>query len=197
MCVGSPSVTPLYLSQMIGLRYASQCHTSRVSRAFVKEDSAEPPLVVPRAPLPQGTPNYVTRRGLAELRSERAELEAARPDPDALGDSGSGALAAHNARLSALDARIASAVMPDVATLPHDEARFSAAVTLRNEAGEERRFRIVGVDEADAQSGRIAFTAPLARKLTGKRVGEVVQLGHARAEAEFEIVAIDYAQEPP
>lgn len=165
-----------------------------MSRAFVKEDSAEPPLVVPRAPLPPGVPNYVTRRGLAALRSERAVLEATRPAADAL--EGSGALAAHNARLGALDARIASAVIPDSAALPHDEVRFSAAVTLRTEAGEERRYRIVGVDEADAQSGRIAFTAPLARRLIGKRVGDAIQLGHAGSEIEFEITAIDYGQEP-
>src|SRR5438552_3406008 len=28
-----------------------------VSRAFVKEDSSEPPLIVPRPPLPEGSPN--------------------------------------------------------------------------------------------------------------------------------------------
>jgi transcription elongation factor GreB len=164
-----------------------------VSRAFVKEDSTEPPLVVPRAPLPDGAPNYVTRRGLALLRDERAALEAARPDPEAPG--GAAALATHHARLSALDGRINSAVLPDPAILPHDEVRFSAQVTLESEAGAERRYRIVGVDEADARSGRIAFTAPLAVALAGKRVGDGVMLRQPGGEIEFEIVAIDYTQE--
>jgi transcription elongation factor GreB len=164
-----------------------------VSRAFVKEDHAEPPLVVPRAPLPAGVTNYVTARGLALLREERQALEAARPTTD--GPDGAAALAAHQARLGALDARIASAVVLAPASLPQDEARFSALVTLRSEAGTEKRYRIVGVDEADAQSGHIAFTAPLAAALSGKRVGDVVSLRGPGGEQELEIVAISYADE--
>jgi transcription elongation factor GreB len=164
-----------------------------VSRAFVKEDSSEPPLIVPRPPLPEGAANYVTQRGLALLHEERARLEAARPDPEAL--DATRELAAHNARLSALLARIASAVVLDPARLPRDEARFSALITLRNDAGDERRYRIVGVDEADAHAGRIAFTAPLAIRLSGKRVGDALVLRGPHGEAEFEIVSIDYTQE--
>jgi transcription elongation factor GreB len=159
----------------------------------VKEDSAEPPLVVPRAPLPPGVPNYVTRRGLAQLQRERAALEAARPDQD--GGGGPSALASHHARLGALDLRIANAVTVDAAALPHDEVRFSAAVTLRDDAGHERRYRIVGVDEADPGSGRIAFVAPLARELAGKRLGDTVSLLQQGAPTDYEIIAIDYTQE--
>jgi transcription elongation factor GreB len=159
----------------------------------VKEDSAEPPLVVPRAPLPPGVPNYVTRRGLAQLRRERAALEAARPDQD--GGTGAAALASHHARLGALDLRIANAVTVDAAALPHDEVRFSAAVTLRDDAGQERRYRIVGVDEADPGSGRIAFVSPLARELSGKRLGDRVSLFQQGAPTDYEIIAIDYTQE--
>lgn len=166
-----------------------------MSRAFVKEDTSEPPLVVPRAPLPQDTPNYVTRRGLALLHEERARLEASRPTPDAL--DAANELAAYNARLSALAARIGSAIVLEPASLPHDEARFSALVTLRNQAGDERRYRIVGVDEADAQAGRIAFTAPLAVRLSGKRVGDTVMLRGPQGDVEFELAHIDYRQELP
>jgi transcription elongation factor GreB len=164
-----------------------------MSRAFTKEERVEVPFVPPRAPLPEGTPNYVTRRGLELLRAERAALEAARPDPD--GSNGSAAIAAHHARLGALDARIAGAQLLDPATLPHDEVRFSAAVTLRDENGRERRYRIVGVDEADAKSGRIAFTAPLASELIGKRVGDEVTLRSPQGELDCEIIEIDYSPE--
>jgi len=163
-----------------------------VSRAFVKEGSTEPPLVVPRAPLPEGVPNYVTRRGLSELQRERALLDAARPAASV--DDGA-ALVAHHARLSALEQRIASAVSVDPGALPHDEVRFSAAVTLRDAAGNERRYRVVGVDEADPGSGRVAFTSPLARDLTGKRAGDTVTLRHHGALTEYEIVGIDYSEE--
>jgi transcription elongation factor GreB len=164
-----------------------------VSRAFVKEDSVEPPLVVPRAPLPPGVPNYVTRRGLAALHDERSRLEALRPSAE--GDSGAGLVAAHNARLGELEQRIATAVSVDPATLPQDEVRFSAAVTLENAAGHQRHYRIVGVDEADPAAGRIAFTAPLALALTGKHLGDSVPLRHAGTETDYEITAIDYSPE--
>jgi transcription elongation factor GreB len=160
-----------------------------VSRAFVKEDNVEVPLVVPRAPLPEGAPNYVTRRGLAALREERAALEASRPT--ASGTAGAAELAAYHARLSALDARIQSAVTPDPSALAHDEVRFSATVTRRTDSGDERRYQVVGVDEADPKAGKIAFTAPLARELMGKRVGDSVSLRQP-SDAEYEVVAIDY-----
>jgi transcription elongation factor GreB len=166
-----------------------------VSRAFVKEDNAEPPLVVPRAPLPPDVPNYVTRRGLALLQRERSRLESARPVVDA--ESGAAAMASHKARLGALELRIASAISVDPASLPHDEVRFSALVTLRDDAGHERRYRIVGVDEADPVAGRIAFVAPLARALTGTRLGDSVALRQQGSSTDFEIVAIDYAEEAP
>lgn len=165
-------------------------HTQPVSRAFVKEEGVELPWVAPRAPLPDGVTNYVTPSGLAALHDERARLLASRPDPEAAG--GAAALSAYHARLNALDARIASAVMPDPAALPHDEVRFSATVTLRGEGRLERRYRIVGVDEADAAAGSIAFTSPLARELIGKRVGDVVVLRQPRGEAELEVIRIEY-----
>lgn len=173
---------------MRGLAYAT-----RVSRAFTKEDTAEVPLVVPRAPLPDGTPNYVTTRGLRLLREERAALEATRPHGE--GASAATALTAYQARLSALDARIQSAVTPEPDSLSQDEVRFSAAVTLLSHEGQERRYRIVGVDEAEPKQGRLAFTAPLAAARSGKRVGDTVVLRSPSGELEYEIAAIDYAQE--
>ncbi|HEY4159551.1 MAG TPA: GreA/GreB family elongation factor [Polyangiaceae bacterium] len=166
-----------------------------MSRAFTKEDGAEPPFVAPRAPLPAEVPNYVTRRGLAALREERAALEAARPKAEEADPDTASAVAAYQARLGALEARIASAVLVDPAALAHDEVRFSAEVTLQSADGRERRYRIVGVDEADAESGHIAFLSPLARELAGKRVGDSIQVRSPHGEEELEIAKIDYAQE--
>ncbi len=50
-----------------------------MSRAFVKEDdSRQPPIITPRAALPQGTPNYVTPQGILQLRNELVRLETER-----------------------------------------------------------------------------------------------------------------------
>ena len=166
-----------------------------MSKAFSKEDVADEPVLVPlRPPLPPGVANYVTPRGLDALRAEherrsveRATLEAseaeAKPSP---------ALSVARARLRDLDERISNAVVVDPATHPPGEVRFGARVTVRGESGGERHYAIVGVDEADAARGRVAFVAPLARALLGKKVGDVLVLRTPRGDEELEVTAIDY-----
>jgi transcription elongation factor GreB len=164
-----------------------------MSRAFTKDDREEAPLVVPRAPLPPGVKNYVTARGLAALLAERAELEGERARLIASSaGAAAGEIARYGARIAELEARIASAERVNPAELPHDEVRFSAYVTLRDSSGEERRYQIVGVDEADVARGRIAFVAPLARALLGKRVADVVAVRTPRGEEELELIAVSY-----
>ena len=99
---------------------------------------------------------------------------------------------AHAARLAALEQRIASAVVVESHAQPKDEVRFGASVEIENQAGVKRRYRIVGVDEANAGEGAIAFVAPLARALLGKRVGEVASFVTPSGEDELEILAIRY-----
>jgi transcription elongation factor GreB len=73
--------------------------------------------------------------------------------------------------------------------------RFGARVTVRAENGEERRYRIVGVDEADVEHGQIAFVAPLARALLGKHAGETAVVRTPRGEEELDVVSVDYGAE--
>lgn len=40
----------------------------------------------------------------------------------------------------------------------------------------EQAWRIVGEDEADPAAGSLAYVAPLARALMGRRVGDLVEL---------------------
>jgi transcription elongation factor GreB len=171
-----------------------------VSKAFTRDDAPETPLVVPpRAPLPDGVPNYVTARGLALLRAELGELELERAAIAA--DTGDDAeertrrLARHTARIADLASRVASARLVDPTRQPHDEVRFGATVTLRSESGEERRYTIVGVDEADPAAGRIAFLAPIARAVIGLREGETATLRTARGEETLAVIAISYGGE--
>jgi transcription elongation factor GreB len=175
-----------------------------MSRAFVKDDDWEDPVVASRAPLPPGAPNYVTPRGLALLHEEASELDAARArlEADAALDDGvrrrrASVLAQ---RMRELASRISTAqvVDPRATAAGADAAvRFGATVTLRArsgpDAGEVERLQIVGVDEADPEEGRIAFTVPIAQAVLGNRVGDVVQLRAAGGERRLEIVAVEYA----
>lgn len=172
-----------------------------MSRAFVKEDDAgEPPIIPPRAALPAGVPNYVTPRGLALLREELAALEAERSQAEANRDNEADRtrlLTILNGRLSALTARLASAKVVDPRSQPSDEVRFGATVTLRTRNGHERRFTIVGVDEAAVETGHVAFVAPIARAVSGALLGQPVTLRLGRNEEVAEVVAISYDEAQP
>ena len=165
-----------------------------MSRAFVKEDAPVAPLLVPRAPLPAGATNYVTPNGLQALRDEHERLQSQREEL-VLGLDASERAVAHatlSGRIAELEGRLGSAVLVDPALQPRDEIRFGATVSVRTESGEVRRYRIVGVDEANASSGTIAFVAPLARALLGKRAGESAVVRNPRGDDELEIVEIAY-----
>jgi transcription elongation factor GreB len=161
-----------------------------MSRAFVKED-AETALLVPRrAPLPAFARNYVTRRGLALLHAELERLLAELSAEERSGAGGPAASVALRARIQELEGRVASAEPIDPAPGEVDVVRFGLVVTVRSMDGAERTYRIVGVDEANAAEGLIAFVAPMARALLGKRAGEEVLVRTPRGEEALEIVAI-------
>lgn len=143
-----------------------------MSRAFTKEDAWEEPVIPPRAALPDGVPNYVTPRGVQALR---AALAAAEP----------------GARRSELERQVAAAV-PAPPPADRDEIRFGARVTMRDRNGDMRRVQIVGVDEASPAAGLIAFVAPLARALLGRRVGDAVTVRAPGGSEELEVLTIDY-----
>jgi transcription elongation factor GreB len=165
---------------------AGAVHNGSVSKAFTKDDGpAEAPILRRRAPLPAGVPNYVTPHGLEALRSELTALDAGAPAGNASDAQ------AHAARRTELEHRIASAV---VAPPPADRAeiRFGARVRAATAGGDGRDLRIVGVDEADPAENAIAFVAPLARALLGRRVGDVVSVTKPGGEEELTVLAVTY-----
>lgn len=176
-----------------------------MSSAFLKNETADAPVVIPaRAPLPAGVANYVTPHGLALLRAELADLEITRAHTQgnaADETERTRQLALLNGRIGKLNERIGSAKVVDPHDQPHTEVRFGATVTLRTRNGKakatERQLAIVGVDEANATQGRVAFTSPIARAMQGKHVGDSVSLRTERGETMMEITVIRYDDELP
>jgi len=170
-----------------------------MSSAFLKNETADAPVVIPaRAPLPPGTPNYVTHHGLtllhAELRdleTQRTSLQAAKAEDE---NERSRQLALLNGRIGKLNERISSAKVVD--KQEQGRVRFGATVVLKlltgPLAGTERQLRIVGVDQANATQGLIAFTAPLARALQGKPLGETISWSSPQGQEVMEIRHITY-----
>lgn len=168
-----------------------------MSRAFTKDEAPEDPIVVPpRAPLPASVPNYVTPRGERLLREEKAALEAERSrlgastDQEAAGRARE--ITALTERLAALQERLARTQVVDPSRQSPEVVRFGAHVVLSAGDGSERRFQIVGVDEAEPEAGRVAFTSPLARAVNGSRVGDVAGVQTASGVERLVVHAIRY-----
>lgn len=124
-------------------------------------------MVPPRAYLPDGVPNYVTKEGLAALNEELKSLEAERLK------AGDNYIMSNfiEAKMKLLISRISSAVVVDLSKVDKSTVSFGAWVRYNG-----RVVRIVGVDEADVNQGLIAFTSPIAKALTGKKAGDVIEL---------------------
>ena len=81
-------------------------------------------------------------------------------------------------RIAEIETKLANAHIIDITQLPpSDKVVFGATVLFIDEDnGEERRYQIVGEDEADIKQGKISFSSPIARALIGKFAGDVVEV---------------------
>ncbi|MBR5780725.1 MAG: GreA/GreB family elongation factor [Bacteroidales bacterium] len=153
-----------------------------MSRGFVKEgDQEEVPMVLPRAFLPQGVPNYVTPEGLVLLNEEMENLKKERAE------------AASNyiqknyidAKMRQLSERITAAVLIDPTKANPDVVSFGSYVKFNDKV-----VRIVGVDEADASKGLISFVSPIAKALIGKKKGDRIEVKLPRGVETVEIQGV-------
>lgn len=69
---------------------------------------------------------------------------------------------------------------------------FGAYVTLEDEAGDERTYRIVGPDEFDLRADKLSVDSPLARAMLGKRLDDEVMLASPEGSKRFYITEINY-----
>lgn len=173
------------------------------------DDDDAPPGMAP------GTPFYMTPAGHAAMREElRVLWSEERPKvveivswAAALGDRSENAdyqygkrrLREIDRRVRFLKTRLKRAEVVDAARQTRrDRVFFGATVTTARLADDsERTITIVGVDEADAERGRISWVAPVARALLGKGVGDVAKLRTPQGTEELEVVAIAYPDPPP
>lgn len=166
-----------------------------MSRGFVNEDDQEEiPMIPPRADLPVGVINYLTKIGMNELILEREELIKERDQIESTNERERRISSNFiNSKLNLLNDRIGIAKIVDLKTQPQNKVRFGATVKLK--IGSEKTtqsYQIVGVDEADISKGKISFLSPIARILIDKKVGETAVLKLAKEERIFEVLDIKY-----
>ena len=107
-------------------------------------------------------------------------------------------------RIRFLNKRIESAEVVDPEAHPEtDQVFFGATVLYVNQRGEERKIRIVGIDEADASHGDVSWISPIARVLLKHHEGDEVKLPtpatstHPAGVDTIEILEVTYTNEQP
>ncbi|MGP1572056.1 MAG: transcription elongation factor GreA [Moraxella sp.] len=98
------------------------------------------------------------------------------------------------ARIRDIEAKLSGAQVIDPAKLPKEgRVVFGVTVVLENiDSGEERRYQIVGEDEADFKIGKISVNSPIARGLIGKSEGDEAKIQTPGGLLEFEILQVLY-----
>ncbi len=96
-------------------------------------------------------------------------------------------------RIKELEDKLARAEIIDPTKLAGDKVAFGATVKLLNTSTyEEVTYRILGADEADINAGSISITAPIAKSLLGKEVGDEVKIRTPAGERVYEILEIEF-----
>lgn len=154
---------------------------------------------------------FITPEGLARIRAEYDELFGVeRPKivetvswAASLGDRSENADYIYGKRrLREIDRRLGylakimkQAKVVDPAAQPtRDQVRFGATVELADEDDNRRTLTIVGDDEAEASTGRIGWSAPLARALIGARVGDERIVRLPAGEKSYEVLEVRYPE---
>ena len=97
------------------------------------------------------------------------------------------------ARIKDIEDKLSRAEVIDPTKLSGDRVRFGATVLLTNlDTDDESTYQIVGADEADINQGLISISAPLARALIGKSIGDEVVVQLPAGTRRYEIGSIDF-----
>ncbi len=151
---------------------------------------------------------YITPEGAKRLRGELDELwTKERPrvtqevaDAAAMGDRSENAEYIYGKRrLREIDRRVRflSKRLDEVKIVnepPTDPGRafFGAWITVEDEDGAEKTYRIVGADESDLERGFISIDSPVARALIGKREGDEVTVKVPKGDVAYTVVRVKY-----
>jgi transcription elongation factor GreB len=97
-------------------------------------------------------------------------------------------------RMRFLSKRINEAEVIDPQKLENNKVQFGATVILEDDAGNERKVSIVGVDETAARLGRVSWQSPLGKALLGKEVGDVIEVRAPSGVTEYELKEFKYLE---
>ena len=154
--------------------------------------------------MPERVP--MTPRGAAKIKEELARLKAERPkisreigvarDHGDISENAEYHAAKERqgmveAQIKDLEDKLSRSEVIDPTKLSGGRVRFGATVSLSNvETSEASTYQIVGADEASIEDGTISVSAPLARALIGKEVGDEVAVTLPGGRRTYEITDV-------
>ncbi|MCA9674861.1 MAG: transcription elongation factor GreA [Kofleriaceae bacterium] len=122
-------------------------------------------------------------RGHGDL-SENADYSAAKEEQGMI-----------EAKIREFEAKLALSEVIDPTSLSGDTVKFGATVTIEDaDSGEQQRYTIVGEHEASIKKGKISISAPVARALIGKSVGDAVVVTTPKGKREYEVVEVEWLE---
>jgi transcription elongation factor GreB len=180
-----------------------------MSKAFTKEnDDDDTDDLLPDIE-PTATINYVTPQGFAALQNElRSLMREERPKVVEIvrwaasnGDrSENGDYIYGKKRLREIDrrARYLTKTLENSKVVDPEGQKnlakifFGATVTYSGSNQNQKTLKIVGIDEADINQGKISWTSPVAKALMKLEVGDIAKVKTPSGEQILKILAIKY-----
>jgi transcription elongation factor GreA len=137
-----------------------------------------------REELPRIAEKIAAARAEGDL-SENAEYHAQRET-----------MALLQARINKMKSDLARAKIMDSVTVRKDVVAFGATVVVKDlDLDEIEQFTFVGAGDEDYDAGKFLITSPLGQGLTGRRVGEIVEIQVPKGKLRYEILEIRYDTE--
>ncbi len=97
------------------------------------------------------------------------------------------------ARINYIESRLPLYVQIDLNTLESDKVIFGATVEVEDlDSEEQKKFTLLGPDEADYANGSISISSPVAQALLGKEVGDEVSVDVPKGRVTYEIISINF-----
>ena len=93
-------------------------------------------------------------------------------------------------RIKYLNSLLVDAQIIDPKLVNKSFVSFGTTVHVRDEHDQDHKWMIVGVGEADFDTGKISWKSPVAKAFLGKKVGDFVLVSRPKGEMEFEIIEI-------
>lgn len=155
-----------------------------------------------------GKINYVSAEGLKKLKADLHQMiNIERPaiskligeaidkgdiSENAEYDAAKDAQGMLEAKISVLQAQLATARIIDQSKIDTDVVQIMNKVTIKNTKNNSTMaYTIVSEHEADLKLGKISISTPIAKGLIGKKIGDLVEITVPSGVIPFEIINIE------